>query len=125
MLIKTIKIFEEFELFKSEYNNIIINVTFKKCIPCMQIKPKMEEYIINNCILDTVYLVLDRDDYIEDTKFEELLQVTKFPHFSFIKNGINIYSITSSNFDLVSENLNKLIQENCGNKLILLNDEDF
>lgn len=125
MLIKTIKTFEEFELFKSQYNNIIINVTFKKCIPCIQIKPKIEEFIINKNILDTIYLILDRDDYIEDSKFEELLQVTKFPHFSFIKNGINIYSITSSNFEIVSENLNKLIIENCGDKLILLNDNDF
>ena len=125
MLIKIIKTFVEFELIKSQYNNIIINVTFKKCIPCIQIKPKIEEFIINKNILDIIYLILDRDDYIEDTKFEELLQVIKFPHFSFIKNGNNIYSITSSNFDLVSESLNKLIQENCDNKLILLNDEDF
>jgi hypothetical protein len=125
MLIKTIKTFEEFELFKSQYNNIIINVTFKNCIPCIQIKPRIEEFIINKNILDTIYLILDRDDYMEDNQFEELLQVTKFPHFSFIKNNNNIYSITSSNFELVSENLNKLIQENCGDKLILLNDEDF
>jgi hypothetical protein len=125
MLIKTIKTFEEFEIFKSQYNNIIINVSFKKCIPCILIKPKMEKFIINKDILDTIYLILDRDDYTEYSDFEELLQVTKFPHFSFIKNGINIYSITSSNFDLVSENLNKLIEENCGNKLILLDDEDF
>jgi hypothetical protein len=125
MLIKTIKTFEEFEIFKSQYNNIIINVSFKNCIPCIQLKPRIEEFIINKNILDTIYIILDRDNYMEDNQFEELLQVTKFPHFSFIKNGNNIYSITSSNFDLVSENLNKLIEENCGNKLILLDDEDF
>ncbi len=125
MLIKTIKTFEEFEILKSQYYNIIINLTFKKCIPCIEIKPKIEEFISNKNILDTIYIILDRDDYIENSEFEELLQVTKFPHFSFIKNGINIYSITSSNFDLVSENLNKLIQENCKIKLILLNDNDF
>jgi hypothetical protein len=125
MLIKKIKTFDEFKILKSQYKNIIINVSFKKCIPCIEIKPKIEEFIINKNILDTIYLILDRDDYTEDSNFEELLQVTKFPHFSFIKNSINIYSITSSNFELVSENLNKLIQENCGNKLILLDDEDF
>jgi len=125
MLIKTIKTFEEFKILKSQYNNIIINVTFKKCIPCIEIKPKIENFISNKNILDTIYVILDRDDYIEDNEFEEILQVTKFPHFSFIKNGQNIYSITSSNFELVSENLTKLIQENCVNKLILLNDENF
>jgi hypothetical protein len=125
MLIKIIKTFEEFEFLKSQYNNIIINVTFKNCNPCIQIKPKIEEFIINKNILDTIYVILDRDDYIEDTKFDELLQVTKFPHFSFIKDSINIYSITSANFDLISENLNKLIQGNSGDKLIILNDEDF
>ena len=122
MLIKNIKTFEEFQILKSYYNNIIVNVSFKKCIPCIQIKPKIEEFIINKNILDTIYVILDRDDYIEDTKFEELLQVTKFPHFSFIKNGNNIYSITSSNFELVSENLNKLIIENSKNKLVLTDD---
>jgi len=125
MLIKNIKTFDEFELLKLQYNNIIINVTFKKCIPCINLKPKIEEFIINKNILDTIYIILDRNDYTEDNKFEELLQVTKFPHFSFIKDGNNIYSITSSNFDIVFENLNKLIQENSSDKLILLNDNDF
>jgi hypothetical protein len=123
MIIKNIKTFLEFEIIKSQYINIIINVSFKKCIPCIQIKPKIEEFIINKNIMDAIYITLDRDDYLLDEQFEELLQVTKFPHFSFIKNGINIFSITSSNFDLISQNLNNLFTQNCNDKLTLT--EDF
>jgi len=122
MIIKNIKTFLEFEIIKSQYINIIINVSFKKCIPCIQIKPKIEEFIVNKNIMDAIYIILDRDDYLLDEQFEELLQVTKFPHFSFIKNGINIFSITSSNYDLVSQNLNNLITQNCNEKLTLTDD---
>ena len=103
---------DELDVFMTEHNYIIMNISAAWCKPCKKIAEPMELFIrALECSSDFVFLKADYDIISDDSLFMEEYKVSKIPYFVFIEKGVMKESYVGADMEVLTGMISSFVAD--------------
>ncbi len=101
MVIHEINTSRELDRFLKEHEVVMVYCSLTHCIPCKMVYPKFEK-IVDKCVnISFCKIVIDTLEDDCETYIREKLQLTKFPSFTLLNNGVILDHVIGPNINKV------------------------
>ena len=101
MVVHNIKTGRELDRFLKEHEVVMVYCSLTHCIPCKRVGPLFEKESENYVNIGFCKIVVNELEDECDTYIREKLELTKFPSFTLLNNGIKLDNCIGPNMDKV------------------------